>query len=71
MYEMTGTNPLIPRDHRAARRNVLERVLTDVVTALEEDRTPVEIDPVVRTSISLCPGMPHNAFRVPRHAPKS
>ena len=56
---MTGTLVAIAGDHRAAGRDVFERVLPDVVASLKEDSAAVEVYSVVRASVSFCPGMPH------------
>ena len=59
------------RNHHAASGQVLERVLTDRVAALKQDRTAVEIDPVMITPIMWCPGMSHQAFSLPSCAVES
>jgi hypothetical protein len=45
--------------------------VTDVITALEKLGATVDLDPVVRSSISPCPSMPHDSFRVPSPETKS
>ena len=56
---MTGTQVTFTGNHRAAGGDVLERVLTDVVAALKQDSAAVQVDPVVRASVSFCLCMPH------------
>ena len=68
---MTGTQVAIAGDHRAAGRDIFERVLPDVVASLKQDSAAIQVHPVVRASVSFCPGMPHCAFRVPSRAMKS
>ena len=41
---MTGTNVTCARNQRAPRRDVLERVLPDVIASLKENRATVEIN---------------------------
>ena len=71
MNEVTRAEVASARNHHATGRQVLELVLTDRVAALEQDRTAVEIDPVMITPIMLCPGMPHQAFSLPSCAVES
>ena len=46
-------------------RELLASWLPDVIASLKEDCPAVEINTMVRASISLCPGMSHQVFRVP------
>ena len=71
MHEVAGPQVAITGDHRTACGDVLERVLSDVVASLKQNRTPVEVDSMAGASISFCVCMPHYAFRVPSRATKS
>jgi len=71
VHEVAWAQVAITRYHRAACRDVFERVLPHVVTPLKENSAAVEIYSVTRASIPLCPSMPHRAFRVPSPAMKS
>lgn len=63
--EVTGTQLTFARNHHATGGQVLERVLTDGIASLEQNRAAVDIDSVMITPILLCPGMSHQAFSLP------
>ena len=69
--EMTGTQIAFAGNHCTTGRDVLEPVVTDVIAALEELGATIDVDPVVRSSIPICPSMPHDSFRVPSRETKS
>ena len=59
MYEVAGSQVTCAGDECAARRDVFEGVLPDVIASLKKDRAAVEINAMVRASILLCLGMSH------------
>jgi len=71
VHEVARPEVTIARDHGASRGDVLECVLPDMVAPLKQDRAPIEVYSVVRSSVSFYPGMPHRIFRVPSRALKS
>lgn len=65
-YEMARPQITFAGYHHASGGQILERVLADAIATLEQKRTPVEIHPVVITSIALCPDVSHCVFSLPR-----
>lgn len=53
------------RYQHASCGQILDGILADAIATLEQERTSVEIHPVVITSIALCPDVSHCVFSLP------
>jgi hypothetical protein len=71
VYEVTCARFAIARNPDAARGKIFERVLADVVSALKQHRASAEVHSMAGATFSLCVGVPHRDFRVPRTVRKS
>ena len=66
MNQVPWANAAVAGDPGAAGGEILEGVLSEMVAALKEHRTPVEVHAMLGASFCLSLRMTHRTFRVPR-----